>query len=77
MTAQIASPTALSNLSWGGGPLSPQLTTSFSGNDDLLRTGSSNKLDAEHTALVGTTFYRSPEMEEGSSGFYTDKVKLT
>jgi hypothetical protein len=32
--------------------------------------------DLEHTAYVGTTFYRSPEMEEGSSGYYTDKVQL-
>ena len=70
-------------LSWSG---SPNIQTSSSSRDDLpqfLRNNANNSNkqidsggDVEHTAYVGTTFYRSPEMEEGTSGYYTDKVKL-
>lgn len=65
------------NLSWSG----PQLgNTLLSVQGIQLGNSSSNKLldpdNEEHTAYVGTTFYRSPEMEEGTSGYYTDKVKF-
>jgi hypothetical protein len=61
----------MAQLSWASdSPLSP--VSNAGANNNM--GGSNTKLEPEHTALVGTTFYRSPEMEEGTSGYYTDKV---
>jgi hypothetical protein len=82
----IGSTSPNSQLSWSDSPNLQSDSSSSASLDNLpqfLRDkaakDSGNKQpdsvgDLEHTAYVGTTFYRSPEMEEGTSGYYTDKV---
>lgn len=60
------------NLSWSG----PAMGNTLSVHDPLGNSNNQDLDELEHTAYVGTTFYRSPEMEGGTSGYYTDKVLI-
>eukprot|EP00026_Physarum_polycephalum_P000981 Phypoly_transcript_00982.p1 GENE.Phypoly_transcript_00982~~Phypoly_transcript_00982.p1 ORF type:complete len:1261 (+),score=184.22 Phypoly_transcript_00982:51-3785(+) len=88
LSAAVGNTSPNFQLSWSGSPNLQDNSSSSASRDDLpqflrdkaAQNSSSQHLDSggdmEHTAYVGTTFYRSPEMEGGTSGYYTDKVDM-